>query len=60
MKGGYLGCDIYIGCGNVNKLMVCFFVGYVKELDLCLVEFCGGSLCNVILCEVFVIVVLLE
>lgn len=57
LKGGYFGGDIYFGLGNVNKLLLCFFVGYVDELDLCLVDFNGGMLCNVILCEVYVIVV---
>lgn len=57
LKGGYFGGEIYVGLGNVNKLLVCFLVGYVEELDLCFIDFNGGILCNVILCEVFVIIV---
>lgn len=56
LKGGHSGCDIHTGRGNANKLLGRFLYGHATELDLRLVEFCGGSLRNAIPREAFAIV----
>lgn len=57
LKGGYFGGEIYVGLGNVNKLLVRFLAGYAEELDLRFIDFNGGILRNVISREVFAIIV---
>lgn len=48
LKGGHSGCDIHLGRGNANKLLARFLCCYAEELELCVADFRGGSLCNAI------------
>ncbi|AXF77530.1 beta-Ala-His dipeptidase [Erwinia tracheiphila] len=48
LKGGHSGADIHFGLGNANKLLARFLFTHVKQLDLCLSDFNGGTLRNAI------------
>lgn len=53
LKGGHSGADIHAEQGNGNKLLARFLAGCAAELDLCLLDFSGGTLRNAIPREAF-------
>ncbi|RWR02581.1 aminoacyl-histidine dipeptidase [[Pantoea] beijingensis] len=53
LKGGHSGCDIHVGLGNANKLLARFLAAHVKDLDVRLIDFTGGTLRNAIPREAF-------
>lgn len=48
LKGGHSGCDIHLGLGNVNKLLVRFLAQYANTFDFRLIDLHGGTLRNAI------------
>lgn len=48
LKGGHSGCDIHVGLGNANKLLVRFLATQAQDLDLRLIDISGGTLRNAI------------
>lgn len=53
LKGGHSGCDIHLGLGNANKLLVRFLFDHASSLGLQLLDLRGGTLRNAIPREAF-------
>lgn len=56
LKGGHSGCDIHLGRGNANKLMVRFLWEQKEKCHLRLANIFGGTVYNAINRESFAIV----
>ena len=56
LKGGHSGCDIHLGLGNANKILVRFLYLLKKKIGLTLCLFDGGNLRNAIAREAFAVI----
>lgn len=56
LKGGHSGCDIHLGRANANKLMFRFLKEAVRDFEVRIAGFNGGSLRNAIPREAFAVV----
>jgi dipeptidase D len=56
LKGGHSGCDINLGLGNANKILVRILNHLIKDTDLTLCHFDGGNLHNAIPREAYAVI----
>lgn len=56
LKGGHSGCDIHLGRANANKLLFRLLKEAVRDFEVRIAEFAGGSLRNAIPREAFAVV----
>jgi dipeptidase D len=56
LKGGHSGCDIHIGLGNANKILVRFLYLLKKNFEYTLCALDGGNLRNAIAREAYAII----